>query len=158
MAAAAAVTTTAVTTPAEAVAAAAGKLIFGSFNILSILAPSRRRRQQHQLNAAVNMNNTLDKCVAERRSAQKLWAANRKQLPKKGPPTEDKPAKMQQKLQVPQRQSKRLSQEDCDDVIVCRALVTLSSKGRSARIPFRYPREVYTLLDVPYPDMNEVFD
>ena len=82
----------------------------------------------------------------------------RKQLPKKGPPTEDKPAKIQQKLQVPQRQSKRLSQEDCDDVIVCRALVTLSSKGRSARIPFRYPREVYTLLDVPYPDMNEVFD
>ena len=104
----------------------------------------------------------------------------RKQLPKKGPPTqqkrcgrpsksvtkqanikgyfEDKPAKMQQKLQVPQRQSKRLSQEDCDDVIVCRALVTLSSKGRSARIPFRYPREVYTLLDVPYPDMDEIFD
>ena len=44
------------------------------------------------------------------------------------------------------------------NLIVCSALVILNRKGRSARIPFQYPREVYMLLDFPYPDMGEIND
>ena len=44
------------------------------------------------------------------------------------------------------------------NLIVCSALVILNRKGRSAEIPFRYPREVYMLLDFPYPDMDEIND
>ena len=44
------------------------------------------------------------------------------------------------------------------NLIVCSALVILNRKGRFARIPFQYPREVYMLLDFPYPDMDEIND
>ena len=44
------------------------------------------------------------------------------------------------------------------NLIVCSVLVILNRKGRSAELPFRYPREVYMLLDFPYPDMDEIND
>ena len=43
------------------------------------------------------------------------------------------------------------------NLIVCSAYVILNRKGRSAEIPFQYPREVYILLDFPYPDMDEIY-